>query len=653
MWQLCKKRAIKGEIMRNRIMGIIAIIVVLPLILGMTAFTNETQFAAPESQSSSVLTILDEARAAIEGIEDLDATEKQAAIDEALGIINNAVTGVNTVLATAQEAVTSANAAATEATTAVTSAIAAAAAAEEALVVAEAVEEEYTEFIEEIIDALNYPASRVIVNLENAVTNTWNAFATARNNASALAKAAAEAASDAEASVAEVESAIALAVAAQAAVNELSAAWLAAEAALAAVAEGTLYNLAATRLQTRSDAATTHIAAVEALIYATETLLEARGILAEASEIRTQVLAYVQDYLAEIEALYEELSAFAITITTPPSGVFQAPPPGWTPPDSSYTTTLSRIVFSPIPQWGGDGTNILLNFDITPGYLISVEVQAEGGTAQMNDGSPTGANVGWTQNVPLFPRPPLVITDEDGLPRSISTMEPDVRIMVTVSFYIDPVGTPERRSATQTFWATGTLQNTAGGTFHINDLSPYPPQGTTTTLTVGDLAAVNTIPDLVGPELMEIEIRDLFLATLLTLETPGQEPPPPGDDTQQTQPPVQQPPQDTGDDDGTVITPIDPITPGPAPQPGPGTQPTPIDPGTPAQTIDIPSEEVPLAEAPPPLAETPESTEGQPTRRVNPQTSDEYLSIMPLMVALAILSLAALVYKKLALAKSR
>ena len=640
----------KEEVMRTlRRIGVIILVAVLCVsVLGMTAAPNMAV------SSETVREALSNARVAVNAISSIEATntasaaEKQAAIDAAHYAINVAVRAVNGYLANAEAVIESTVVAIEAAYSAITAAAEAAYEAREVLGLAEENEAYFPTLVQAVIAAVNYEnysAARSLVDLENAVTTAWNGFVAAQNEANEASEAALASLAGAESLIGEdVAAAIRLAAEAQLKVDaalELLGAWRAAEAALAEGLAGELYEVAEARYITRNAAVVANSAAVEALRNATETVLYAVEAINEANVTGNQVLEDLQYYQEQLSSLIEDIKVFdgREIVYYLGGGIFEVPPPEERDelPDD-HVTRISRIVFNPIAQWGGDGTNVLLNWDIDPWLMIEVVLQMEGGDAQANLGNPSNpAAVGNTQNIPLAAGSEMVLRDPNGLPRSISTREDDVVINITVRFWLD-----ESRTVygVQNFWATGTLQNTGGGSFHINSLDPEPPQPgdsyrRTVTLSVGQIYSQLIVDGLTVPELAGIGLDALFMADTHELETPEAY-------TPETTPPEQTPGQ-------PPVQPIYPITPGPGPGPmyqiTPGPRPAP-----PAQDVayvaayeDLDDDHVPLAEEPVYTeAQEPQAQPQPQTRRVNPQTGDELnLTTVILTATLIVLALAA------------
>jgi|GEM_PF-3110507 len=478
---------------------------------------------------STVDAALVSAQQAIDNIATVSIPNKQAAIDSAVSAVNAVVGEINQILAAAEGAVVIANQATADASAAADSVVLAAADAQAALVAAEANEAAFNTLFEGIVAAVtpqNYNATLALVNLENAVAAAWNAYATAQNAANALAEDAVEVANTLPQTA---DAAILLAEDAQAAATALLQAWLDAEANLAQAADGTLAALAVDRLQTRTAAAAAYSDAIEAALVAAEMLVDAQEAFVAATATKAQAQGQADAYIQQLNLLISELNQFdgqSHTITINCEYTFQVAPPASELPGPAYSTSISRLVFNPTAQWGGSDTCIFFNWDyLDPWLMIEARILVEGGTVQTNLGNPSNpANVGNTQNVAMSPGSQMVLTDANGLPRQITANEPNVRIMIEVVVWTCP---DRILQATHRFWATGTLQNTGGGSFHINGLCDdmTPTQSTTTIeLSVGNINTPMNIANLVTPEVVELELDDLFMVDPYNLTDPTQPP---------------------------------------------------------------------------------------------------------------------------------
>jgi len=503
--------------------------ILLVTVLMSSVIPMNVAFANP-SAASLALTNAQQYVNAISG-----AANEQAAIVSAVGAVNEAIDVVNALVTQAGQAIDAANLVVAQANTAVASVTSASSTAEAALLAALPNETLFNDLVDDFIDNSSSAAGTALVALTNAASDAWTAFAILQNAANTLANNAildiCAFSSTTGPTVAQIEAAIALAVSAQASADALLQAWLDAEDDLAANIDGALAAAAADRLQTRNALAAANKAAVEELIATYQVLLNAQVAYTSASELRGQAVGY----LTQLNQIIEDLMSQSNLIINNPTReeilyhesdeyTFRARPPGEPlPPGNGAGGVFSRPPVDRI-DFGTGGVHVVLGeLGITQPYLISIQIQVQGGEARMQHPNWGGNELRFDSTNATRHK---VIYDLDGFPKTIASGDPHVRIMITVTHWI-VIG---QSYVERDFWVTGTFLNNNGGTIRMTDMEEIDrykplivtriPHDSITQLEIDD---PSDIPALNSPPCPDFRLEDLFMGSGHFVE-PGEYP---------------------------------------------------------------------------------------------------------------------------------
>jgi len=507
------------------------VVMLLAMVLVLSAASPSTVFANGGPEVSVISEALEGIENAIPLIGGLAPGAQQAAINDVLININSVVGQINAITATTNATIESANGAIETARLAAERVSAANTAAGTALADAGANEADFDNFFaQSFFVGLTAAEVNELVNLVNATTVAWNAYANAQNHANALANTAAEAIGT-DATVAQVQTAIAEAEAAQAAANALFQAWLNAEANLqqnsAIAAE------AAPRQQTRYNAATAHKAAVAALAAEADALIAAQTAIDNANTANlADIQATVAGYTTQLNNLIALIGAFdGQTVTIPGGGTgaggtfqvaspeaeaMQQNPQPALPPHYAYTTAVRRILFRPdmiTSTWPAHIPRNMLQWNNAITLLVN-------GSSQSSTGNGAGQVTGNQDIAVLAEGQRFMILGTSGQPTRFNYAQGilNATILIEITFYCNVNGW-----TTQNFWAAGYLYNDEGGTVRIESLVPA--EDTTITLTVSETNPLTPPSNLEEPGDFEFGLGDLFMATAHYLTDPPPQPP--------------------------------------------------------------------------------------------------------------------------------